>query len=367
MILYRHLSESPGLQLHIYGMEPTEVGMHALPRRLLRRLSRTRLHRFVHDFWTLRDGRWLDKYLPKETIYDNPTIVLTVAHGEAAGAARRFAQRCGFPLISIFHDWWPDMALIHPLLKNTLESRFRRLYQDSQIAFCVSEGMRNQLGYHPNAKILYPIPAKTKATPLLAKTRLDSFCILYSGNLYEYGPMLGKALDELKNHLQIRLEVRGSSPQWPADFCKEMKQRRLWLDFAPRNELELWLASANAFLIPMDFTPLMRRRMETSFPSKLTEFAQFGKPLVIWGPEYCSAVQWARQGDRAMCVTDQSPAALRATLEKLAASPAEQQRLSQKSTEAAQTEFNPDTLQAQFLHAIEDAIKSNGMNCHEKV
>jgi hypothetical protein len=45
--------------------------------------------------------------------------------------------------------------------------------------------------------------------------------------------------------------------------------------------------------------------VETSFPSKLPEYAQFGKPIVIWGPEYCSAIHWGREGDRALCIISQ--------------------------------------------------------------
>lgn len=68
-----------------------------------------------------------------------------------------------------------------------------------------------------------------------------------------------------------------------------MRDRQLWLDFAPREELNDWLASADVFLVVMSFDPALMRRMETSFPSKLPEYAQFGKPLVIWGPELSGA------------------------------------------------------------------------------
>jgi hypothetical protein len=108
----------------------------------------------------------------------------------------------------------------------------------------------------------------------------------------------------------------------------------------------------------MVFDPAMRRRMETSFPSKLPEFTQFGKPIVIWGPEYCSAVQWARPGHRALCVTDPSPTALRRVLERLASSSAEQERFALSSRVAAQGDFNPERIQAQFLSALRKAVCS---------
>jgi hypothetical protein len=111
--------------------------------------------------------------------------------------------------------------------------------------------------------------------------------------------MLLKALREFKDHPTIQLQVRGYNPNWPEEAKKEMRDAGLWLEFAPRTELDTWLQSADAFLIPMVFDEKYRRRMETSFPSKLIEFAQFGKPLIVWGPKYCSAAKWAMELDLA--------------------------------------------------------------------
>lgn len=106
----------------------------------------------------------------------------------------------------------------------------------------------------------------------------------------------------------------------------------------------------------MSFDPAWRRRMETSFPSKLPEYAQFGKPLVIWGPDYCSAIRWGRKGDRALCVTEDNPTALVSALEKIKDSPEIQEYYGQQARIAAQTEFNPNIIQSQFLENIQNLI-----------
>ena len=111
-------------------------------------------------------------------------------------------------------------------------------------------------------------------------------------------------------------------------------------------------------LVVMSFDARLARRMITSFPSKLTEAMQLGLPIVIWGPEYCSAVQWARGGERALCVTDPNPLALRRTLEELAASRSDQERLAKSAREAAAGDFNYEQIQAQFLAALRRAICS---------
>jgi len=359
IVLHRHLVDQPGIEWENYGSEPTRLTASSAIRRAVSRLAQTRLHRFAEDFWIWYDGRWLDSSLPKTVPADKQTVVLTVAQGDASGSARRFAQKHRLPLVTIFHDWSPDMSLSHSAWRKFLEKRFRELYRQSQLALCVSEEMRNQLGPHPNAQVLYPIPAKA-SPPLAPQTRHDDFRVLYFGNLYDYGPMVAEALNELKGHSKTRLEVRGGNPRWPLGFQKEMQQAGLWHDFAPRAELDEWLGSANAFLVPMVFEPAMRRRMETSFPSKMVEMAQFGKPLVIWGPEYCSAVQWARHGNRALCVTDPNPAVLRQALEKLSASTDEQQRLAAAARQAAQTDFNPGKIQEQFMQALRSVLPQHG-------
>ena len=96
--------------------------------------------------------------------------------------------------------------------------------------------------------------------------------------------------------------------------------------------------------------------MTTSFPSKLIDTTQLGLPIIVWGPEYYSAVQWARHGEHALCVTDPRPAALRKALEMLAMSPGEQERLANASHEAARTDFNPNTIQALFMEALHNAL-----------
>ncbi|MDR3564116.1 MAG: glycosyltransferase [Negativicutes bacterium] len=354
--LYRHLAENTGIQLMVWPVERRLLARKRLRHRLIARLERTRLNRWVADAEMLQSACWLDKHLPAPSNDGTARVVITVAHGNGCWAARRYAHKYRLPLATFFDDWWPDMDLIHASLRRVLENRFRELYRQSQLALCVSEGMLAALGPHPNAQVLYPIP--TKANSLLPPQTLhEHFRILYFGNLFDYGPILAEALGELKRHPQLRLEVRGGNPRWSRDFRHEMRQAGLWHDYAPRAELEEWLGSADAFLVPMVFEPTMRRRMETSFPSKVPEMAQLGKPLVIWGPEYCSAVQWARQGNRALCVTEPNPVALRQALEKLVASPADQQRLAAAARQAAQTEFNPDRIQAQFMQALWRVLK----------
>jgi len=358
LVLYRHLCNRPEIQLEIYGAEPATSTPSLLLRRLMRNLERTRFHQWEQHFWIWQNGRWMDGLLPNRISQDNRTVVLTIAHGDLSATALRFAQRHHLPLVSIFHDWWPDLPPVHPDWRRILEKQFRQLYDESTVALCVSEGMRDALGIHAHAQVLYPVPGSLRPRQTQIREKIVpqlGFKILYFGNLFHYGPMLKSALEILKNHPAVRLEVRGSKPNWPEEFKKEMNQHGLWLEFAPETAFASWAASADAFLVPLSFEPSLRRQMETSFPSKLVECAQFEKPLVVWGPEYCSAIRWARQDNRAVCVTNPNPSVFCQSLETLAASPLQQERYIAASR-AAQKEFAPEKLQTQFISALETAL-----------
>lgn len=357
IVLYRHLVNQPGMTLEVFGQEPKTLTTTSAIRRIFGYLGQTRFHRLTQDFYALWGGRWLDSALPRQVVQDGRTIVLTVAHGDACMAALRFAKKHHLPLVTFFQDWWMDIPDVHRVFRTRLKDHFLQLFRASSVALCVSNGMRSALGVHSNAHVLYPIPAKARLMDKITSAREEPYHLFYFGNLSEYGPMLGEALKAFVGHKSLRLEVRGTNPAWTPDFCEMMRAEGRWKDFAPRNELDKWLAEADAFLIAMVFDPKLRRRMETSFPSKLAESAQYGRPLVVWGPEYCSAIKWGQTDKRALCVTDPNPSALCRALENLAGSPVEQQRLAAAAQRAAHMDFNPEIIQGQFQEALHRALK----------
>jgi glycosyltransferase involved in cell wall biosynthesis len=359
MVLHRHLVDQPWIDLEVYGGEPTSFSFWTAVRRVVGRLGRTKMRRWSEDIWVFLRGRWMDGQLPGKINRTQRTVVVTVAHGDGFMAAQRFAKRHQLPLVSFFQDWWPDIAEVHGFTRRRLEREFRELAAESKVAICVSVGMRRSLG-SPTCRVLPDLPAPRRSVQKVSTERLrcSKMKVLYFGNLGDYGPMLGEALKALEGNEHVELVVRGARPKWSADFAAEMKRQGKWLDFAPRGELEAWLESADAFLVPMVFDPSMRRRMETSFPSKLMEFAQFGKPLVVWGPGYCSAAEWASRTDAALCVTDPSPAVLMGVLEKLAGDNELQRRYAAKAADAAATEFDREKIQQFFRNILMQSLAS---------
>ena len=69
--------------------------------------------------------------------------------------------------------------------------------------------------------------------------------------------------------------------------------RGIYLGFRPPHEAASVLAGADALLVVMSFEPEHRRFMQTSFTTKFLDYTAFCKPIVVWGPEYCTPVRIA--------------------------------------------------------------------------
>jgi glycosyltransferase involved in cell wall biosynthesis len=286
-----------------------------------------------------------------------PDVVVTVAHGWWHIQARAVAREFKLPLVSFFQDWWPDFSDVPVAFRSRVEREFRKTCAKSNVAICVSDGMCRELGEPENALVLHDAPSLTGGRETARDFQLP-LRIAYFGNLSEYGPLIESALRVLESSERVRLEVFGASPLWACGAEDEFRSCGFYHGFISSNELTKALQDFQAALVVMSFAPQHRRRMTTSFPSKLIDATQLGLPVVVWGPEYCSALEWARRGGRALCVTDPNPSVLRRTLEELAASSVEQEHLARSSREAAAADFNRERIQTQFIDALKRAIYS---------
>jgi glycosyltransferase involved in cell wall biosynthesis len=356
IILYRHFCNRPEFDLELYGFEPRKISVRMFFRRVLGKIAQFGgiFETLVNCAWVLWKGRWIDEDLPTKVEHDQKTIVGTVAHGDGFYAAQRFAKKHSLPLVVFFQDWWPDMAGDPKPLVKLLDKRFQDLAKSCSLGICVCAGMKKALGGGENLQVLPPIPTENNLiqTSKIEPSNREKFKVVYSGNLDLYGEMLLGALRVFKDHPTIQLLVRGANPRWTDNAKREMRDAGLWLDFAPRAELDAWLQSADAFLIPMVFEEKDRRRMETSFPSKLIEFAQFGKPLIVWGPEYCSAAQWGRNNNSALCVICADSKKLLDELESLSNSGDKLEKLASATRRVRNDEFNPLSIQERFIRMI---------------
>jgi glycosyltransferase involved in cell wall biosynthesis len=358
VILYRHFSQVPGLHLAIATDDLdsllAETLLEIKANHILNRLTRTRFYQWthtlcqcVHPFFNYTSLR---NYIKSQQL----DLIVTVSEGIHWIAAQKMSQEFGIPLVTIFHDWWPDLAAIHPWAKKTLEHRLKQLYQQSALVFCVSEGMRELLGNHPNAQILYPIPDRftiSQKTP--DSLNRNKFKLVYAGSLSSiYAPMLQSLCMSLQEVQGLQFKLFGRTSYCPDAFLQTLNEQNVYGGFIPRDLLRQELLGANALLVTLPFDQENSRFTKTSFPSKLVEYCQYGKPIVIWGPDSCSAVRWGRKYQSALVVTSPLVEDLVKAIKELATQPEEQTRLADRALKIAQGMFNPEEIQRQFIDSL---------------
>ncbi|HBJ34688.1 MAG TPA: hypothetical protein DDZ51_07985 [Planctomycetaceae bacterium] len=332
----------------------------------LQRLSNTRLCRAVRNYEMLVKARKIPQGLLEAARDFRPDCVFTVADLTLSEAARRLAMKLQVPLVSNFQDWWPRGQFYYPherpypRLVGGLEERFRRLHRDSDLVFCTSEGMQEFLGSHPNSHVLYPIPARSAPQLPPRPTTRESgkpFRILYTGTAFgTYGRLLRELAGKLRDRVDIELRIYGAKPDWPTDVLRDAEASGLYQGFLPFNQLESELEGADAFLAVMSFEKEMEVMMRTSFTTKFLDYAAKGRPIIVWGPDYCSPVRLARREEAAITVCDADASKVINEIDTLKTDCELSNRLAIAAHRLALTVFDPaqihDTLRTNLLNLV---------------
>jgi len=356
LILHRHLMNRRGIRLHILPAEHHEIVHGRFHSKIVPRLMRTPARRWAGDVDFLMHTKLpLEKHLVAPPARAR-TVVLTLAYRSGCWVAQRYARRHRLPLIVRFDDWWPDIAEVHTPVRRQLEQRFLELHRSADLSICISEGMLKALGPYRNARVILPIPGVEPISPSKSNDSADEFRVGYSGNMFDYSDMLADLAQLALKQTDVRIEFRGR-PHWPQALVDEMRHRHLLHDFiAAGTGFDDWLGSFDAYLVVMFFDAAQRRRTETCFATKLTEYSRAGRPVVIWAPETSDVVQWAKKSRAALCVTDPDPRALLSALAHLKMDRALQLELAARMRRAYETEFSPVRLQQQFLEGLNSVI-----------
>ena len=286
--------------------------------------------------------------------------ILSVAHGFACVAAAALAERIGVPLHLVCHDEWAQTVEIRGDAARK-EHIFEKVYVTAASRLCVSPFMAQEYAsrYGAAGSVLYPSRASDALTfdrppPRLARTGGDFVCA-YAGsvNSREYAVAL-KRLADCLGSLDGRLLIYG--PMDPAlanyvglttanvEFCGLLPSRSLIENLRER---------ADVLFVPMSFSLDHRANMEVSFPSKLTDYSAVGLPLLVYGPEYCSAARWARANAPVAEVVDQEGGeALTDALKRLADNPTHRVRLAQSAIVAGDRYFSHEAAWNAFSAAL---------------
>lgn len=294
---------------------------------VLTRLSNTRFCRLVRQLEMTVEPSWYLKQLEPVLSTFHPDAIFTVPDNTLSWTAYLLAQKTGLPLITNFQDWWPQGQFTLPLekpyppVRSLLEHRFRQMYAASALAFCTSAGMKQKLGDHPNAPVLFPCPAPRDAGfhPDFQPPKLGRpLRLIYAGTIINaYGRSVLNLAKTLRGRKEFEFHVYGPTPDWSAEDRAWMEQEGVYRGLLPHHELKLRLREADACLVVMSFETQLRQMMETSFTTKFLEYTQYGKPVVVWGPDYCQPVMVAQSEAAGLPVLSPNAAEVVAVLDSL--------------------------------------------------
>jgi len=371
MSFYRHFAERNDFDIFV-ATDSIEVQQYDLPYSLLRfgspkllkRMLRTRFYRWVSIYQHLVAGYFVPDEVWQAARAFQPNLVFTIggSWNWTARLAQRVARRLDVPLVASFNDWFEFGVLIHPYFRASVERGFRKFYRECDLAFCTSEGMLEALGPHPNAHILYPIGSSMpddKSEFIPFTTGSSPATVFFAGSLSAwYGPMLEK-LVEASFESMLRFEIFGSHAHasWSRKFDNFARTAGVYRGQVPFDRLRNHAQEADFLLLPMGFGDECAQIERTSFKTKFLDYLTFQKPIVVWGPEYCSAVRFAREFDAAECYTSPDPTGCIATLQNVAGSPERQKQLVANARRMYQHRFEPSRIHGVLLRECEKLMQ----------
>jgi glycosyltransferase involved in cell wall biosynthesis len=170
--------------------------------------------------------------------------------------------------------------------------------------------------------------------------------------------MLCSLIEKIGATKDLEIVVVGPNADWPQQILERAKANGIYLGFKSPDESAGVIASADALLVVMSFESEHELFMRTSFTTKFLDYVAFGKPVILWGPDYCTPVRLARKNGGAVVVNEDDPGLIVSACRRIGEDAAWRKQLSNEATRLHQTLFNPERLQALFMDEIEKLVRN---------
>jgi glycosyltransferase involved in cell wall biosynthesis len=367
--LHRLLSDYPAEQLLVIGPTP-QPEAKILPCRYetlklkLERLTRTRFATLVRSLRTLRA-------LPEFSTNSidalqkgfQPEVVLALMQVQPYyHLAYRYAKAHNLPLVLIVHDIPETFEEVAGWAKKRQIARNVAAYTYATQRLCISPQMADHLEdvYGCPGEILYPSRSEelTPRSSLESKTLKEAGCLTlgYAGTLsYGYGEQLQQMIPVFQQ-TQTKLRIYShdlSFPQIPGlvTYC----------GYAATAD-DTWRrikSECDAVILPYAWSedPTLRNLYQTHFPSKLSEYLALGMPVLVFGPEYATGVQWGLSNPESVLVmTQNQPDQWAQVLDRVQESSDLRASLSQQAVMAGDRDFSPAESRHKFTTYLRQCL-----------
>jgi glycosyltransferase involved in cell wall biosynthesis len=202
-----------------------------------------------------------------------------------------------------------DLELINKKLKRTLElmiikSLLPLCLKRADYVITISEGLRrNYVARHKKDSLIL-LPTFSKR-PSLPEKRIDKqkFTLLFTGGLsFLYNSTLLKIAGIIERHNTLLNEQFELIVQTYSSYAafKELGFNEEYVKYSrveSRDDLKDIYTNCDCFFVPYSFNEEDRDIVASSFPQKLAEIIQYGKPLLVVGPSYSSIVSFFKKNN----------------------------------------------------------------------
>jgi hypothetical protein len=328
----------------------------------IQRLQRTRFSLLAHDYVHLLASRRIPRQVLQSCLDFRPDLIVTGAETWIADLAIRLARRMRVPVAGYFMDWPTYGMLGHHAVKTWCSRQFLRRYAACNLAFGICPEMLEALGPHPNSHVFYPPGSHRTSVPgtSVNQSREKPFRCLFAGNLGEwYGEMLLNLAARCQNEPSLGLRIAGRNATWSEAQIQELTASGVFCGFLKGDPYEAELRRADVLLVLMGFGEECRLIESTSFKSKLADYLAMGKPILVWGPDYSTAVRSARQYQYAAVVDSPDPGEVMAELKRMAADPHRCQDLVVRGQQFFDEFLEPNRVFSRALAAMNSVIDAS--------
>jgi glycosyltransferase involved in cell wall biosynthesis len=364
MAFYRHFVERQDFELFVATTDKGVLEHQPAYQLLLfeqpawlERLCRTRLATWAHSLRHLVAGNFIPTDILSAARAFRPDFIFTIAGSWdwTALMSLRLARKLGVPLAGSFNDWFDFSITIHPWLRPLVEERFRAFYRECDLAWCTCEGMREELGPHPNARLLYPVGASLQQAEKMEGGRPSAnsrFVVGFAGNLSDwYGEMLERLIKSaMAAQVAVEFRIYGGNQSWGGEFDHMVREQNVFRGHLSFEQLRQEMIGVDALILPMGFEHRCAQVERTSFKTKFLDYLAYQKPVLVWGPEYCSAVRVAREFDSAEICTNPDATAFLQSILALRNAPGRQTTLVQNARKMYASRFHPEKIHEEFVH-----------------
>lgn len=274
-----------------------------------------------------------------------PEAVFTVMDNFSWYAtAHDFASRYSLPLITITMDAPDRFERNLVFFEGRKQRQIREIYRGAERNLCVSRqmtdfiaskyGVRTETFYFGPPDGIQPRPGRESG----GLRKEGSMTLGFAGGLaYGYGDALCRVAKMLEgSSIRIRLYSRDVPTRDLAkrvDYAGCFPHEVLWKKFQEECDASLLVY---AFGHPDD------ELYRTHFPTKLSEYAWQGMPMVMVGPAHATGTIWGMEHPEACLVeTSEKLKDLRQKLEVLTGDPAKRQKMAEAALKFAREEFDP--------------------------